>query len=59
MKSKNNKINNIQIKTINTIDIAINKKQYNNYGIIIEKSYPKVKTDLHKLFGTKPNHKYF
>lgn len=30
-----------------------------NYGILIEKRKHKVITDENKLYGTKPNHKYF
>lgn len=29
------------------------------YGVIIEKRYPKVKTDENKLFGTNKTHKYY
>ena len=29
------------------------------YGVIIEKRYPKVKTDENKLFGTNETHKYY
>lgn len=57
----NNKkyIKSIKFKNINTTNNNKPKKHYENYSIVFEKRNPHIVTDLHKLFGTKPNHKYF
>lgn len=47
------------LKNIVLINKYRSTKNIPNYGIIIEKRYPKVKTDQNKLFGTKQNHKYY
>lgn len=49
---------NLAVPKINTI-IPEPKVKRPRYTVLIEKRYPKVKTDEHKLFGTKPNHKYY
>ena len=51
----------IKIPTIkiNTIKAEPKKPKKLGYGILIEKRYPKVKTDENKLFGTNKTHKYY
>jgi len=51
----------IKIPTIkiDTVKVEHKKPKKFGYGILIEKRYPKVKTDQNKLFGTKANHKYY
>lgn len=49
---------NLAVPKIDTI-IPEPKVKRIGWAILIEKRYPKVKTDEHKLFGTKPNHKYY
>ena len=51
----------IKIPTIkiDTVKAEPKKPKRLGYAILVEKRYPKVKTDQNKLFGTKPNHKYY
>lgn len=64
MKKKTNKTD-IILRVPETIEVKPNKEKKNiksaiyNFGIIYERRNPKVVTNKHKLFGTKPNHKYY
>ena len=51
----------IKIPTIkiDTVKTELKNPKRLGYAIIIEKRYPKVKTDQNKLFSTKQNHKYY
>lgn len=52
-----NNIVNLPKHNINKVTLSSYTKACNN--IIYERRNPKVITDEHKLFNTKPHHKYF
>lgn len=64
MKKKTNK-NDIILQVPEAIEVKPNKEKKNikpathNFGVVCERRNPKVVTNEHKLFGTKPNHKYY
>ena len=47
------------LKNIVLINKYRSTKNIPNYGIIIEKRYPKIKTDDSKVYDTTKSHKYY